>query len=1679
MSWKSRRDVVVLATLLLGAFGLQMAVAQKGRIRPPIDVVDPSQPPPKPRSDASEFYGFDLPTEEALKDRLKEIGVFIKVEDWAKAVDRLQDLLDRTDDLFAPVDSADSSKNAVRRMVNVRAEASRVVGTLPPKGLDYYRVTYGPVAAEALKTAKATGDAKQLASIMSRYLYTDAGAEATELLATALLDRGNYSAAAICFQRLFQRSSPKDLSPMTLFKATLAFQRAGGDNKFNLDLAWTNLESKTNELTIGNKKVALVDLKAYVAGRKSISSGRERYDWPMQFGDAARSAQGDGTTAFLSERWKYPTVNDSTVAGWIKRVTDYLDGTKQPHLHNFSPIAATLTRIDDGTRVSLMIYRDFWGIRARTVKDIKKDDLKAGDIYWENASSWSMEKMLKEPKAVGMLTQWLQNYIPNNVRPQILLENTVIGSLTTDNVRVYAIEDFQVTPYNPGQRFGQPGGGGPAGALGDAMHHNRLQAYDLDSGKLVWEAGVAGGKGDLNDSFFLGPPLPLNGKLYALNEKDQELRLVTLDPATGNVLVKPQRLADMREKITTEINRRFNADHLAYGEGFLVCPTNAGGILAVDLLTSNQVWAYGYRDKPEQVAQPGMGQPGFPGGGGIAIGPGGMMPPGTIQLTKDITWRATPPVITEGKVVFTAPDATAVHCVNLRDGSRLWKNARKEGDLYFAGVFAGKALVVGRNYARAINIADGAELWAVETGMPSGIGIASKDLYYLPLAQSVKTREPGIALVDMNNGRLHALTRSRPKVDPKDPKKINFEIPGNLLFYEGEVLSQSLTEVAAYPQLDVEMKRVSDLLAANSKDPEGLVRRGDLYLDDGKLGKAVEDLRNALSYMDSKTPADLRNKAKEKLFESLTEFMQRDFNSAEKFLKEYEDLCKVDDPGLPAEERRIRQAEEKRRKGNFYCLLGRGKENQKKLVEAFEAYMNFGTLGAIENEMMSVVDDPGVKASPMVWAQGRIVNMVANASKEEREPLEKLVADRWSKVQNSTDANTLRGFVNTFGSITAIGREARLQLAERLIADAGQDSMMDAERHLGILRVQKDDVTMAARAVEAMARLMTRKSLMEDAAYFYRVLGRDYGKVVVKDGKTGQELYNDLATDKRFLPYLDEPTVAFSGKVKVEETGVSNGYQVNLFQLEQEGEKLPFFQTIYRAAIRSDFGQFKLMYRDPETKEKDLEGYYSQALSGTFFANLFPYNYQNPSAQPRPTFQTLGHLIVVQVGHKVFALDPINKKQLWEKSLTTSTVNAGFKAQPAVDPRDGSTTIVYATPDGWIQRLGRSGPLSPIAACLLTTEGLIGVDPVTGQELWRRNDVSKNSHLYNDEQYIYTVEVALDGTPGTARVFRLHDGVTVPTRDFSDVYRTRVKMHGRTIVSGDSDGRGATLRVYDILTGKDLWKGTFAPGSKIMTPETDDLAGVVEPSGKAVVIDLNTLKTLTLKFTPDAEEKGKEVQPLEGIRPEHLQKAASVHLLRDHRDIYVVCSDPLDPTVVMQNTMQANLMPGMGLRALQVNGAIYSFDGQTGETNWYNSVQNQMLVLDEFEKVPVVLMTARFRKWTNQLMGQANFITTVRSYDKRTGKLLWDKSEDNQAGRYVQFHAIKVDVRGGKVELINSSLTWTHSLIAGPVGSAPAGGGGTGDGGKRTAAPRKGEVPLEEVTIPGVPPQVLPRLIKD
>ena len=98
----------------------------------------------------------------------------------------------------------------------------------------------------------------------------------------------------------------------------------------------------------------------------------------------------------------------------------------------------------------------------------------------------------------------------------------------------------------------------------------------------------------------------------------------------------------------------------------------------------------------------------------------------------------------------------------------------------------GKVLIVNKNRVTALNLHDGRAMWTVATSdFPSGQGVASNNVYYLPL------KKGEILAIDIDKGvvKAHNRARSTPTT------------PGNLVFYEGTVISQTPTEIMAFPQL--------------------------------------------------------------------------------------------------------------------------------------------------------------------------------------------------------------------------------------------------------------------------------------------------------------------------------------------------------------------------------------------------------------------------------------------------------------------------------------------------------------------------------------------------------------------------------------------------------------------------------------------------------------------------------------------------------------------------------------------------------------------------------------------------------------------------------------------------------------------------------------------------------------
>jgi hypothetical protein len=300
------------------------------------------------------------------------------------------------------------------------------------------------------------------------------------------------------------------------------------------------------------------------------------------------------------------------------------------------------------------------------------------------------------------------------------------------------------------------------------------------------------------------------------------------------------------------------------------------------------------------------------------------------------------------------------------------------------------------------------------------------------------------------------------------------------------------------------------------------------------------------------------------------------------------------------------------------------------------------------------------------------------------------------------------------------------------------------------------------------------------------------------------------------------------------------------------------------------------------------------------------------------------------------------------------------------------------------------------------------VDPLSGATLWSRSDITSNDRLFGDEQYILAVEVNRDGQAQIGRVFRAQDGVRVqPTADFAAAYQNRVRTVGRNILVWDAQQDGCKLRLYDPVTGKDVWKRDYPAGSTVTQTDDADLIGVVEPSGKVTALEVATNKDV-LQTTVD---------------PEHIKKVQSIALLQDSTQFYLLIRQPTDPVVNPGGGPYTNILPDTGIRSLPVNGMVYAFEKAKGKQVWRNEAVQQMLVLEHYEDLPFLLFTSRYQKPAGNGPGRFHQqVAAVKCIDKRSGKLLYD---DPAMLNGPQFHALNVDEKEGKVELIGQTMKIT------------------------------------------------------
>ncbi len=1571
---------------------------------------------------ATHFSAIKLIENDKVQQYLDLAREYIAGKEWAKAVTALQTILDGRDDLkgdfYVQVKGTDSATGEEKvRRTSAKSEANALLGSMPAEGLAVYEITVGATARNLLAEAKRKGDRELLADVAQRYMHTRAGIEANDLLATTFLDRGQFFTAALRFDRLLHlkddRYKPADL---TLFKAALAYRRAG--DLANAERIWNTLEPRLKRaggLKVGEEMVATARVRQ-VLDQIPAPTPPNAFDWPMVGGNATRTAQAKGSPPLLDEvLWARKTVldkNDETGAveergaEAHRYLTEAVRRSNQmglPVMPGFFPIAA-------GGKV---VYRTYLGITAVNVHELRDNDgkviAKPGDIEWKSTDfEASLAVVLSDPNMRGTADTWLDVYNKSNFL-YLVYENSAVGTLSTDHRLVYAVDDLAV-PAPPGYLANHVWNTPQVNdKIKPFVKSNSLQAFELDTGKIAFRLGGGDqGKNDpFADSHFLGVPLAVGGKLYVLNEaNDGQLRLFTIDVRVENkadgpkytpVVVPPVQVlgtvAD-HHKVTHDIARRATTVHLAYGEGVLVCPTNAGELLGVDLMSRTLAWAYPYRQSPPQNGSLVQNNPQM-----------GFQPPNRVMALTYSNWKVSPPVIADGKVVFTAPDSIAVHCINLRDGTPVWTVRQQDNDLFLAGVYDGKVLIVGKNSVRAYKLSNGDHAWTVATSdVPSGQGVASKNIYYLPL------RKGEIMAIDVARGTIWHNRSAAPGA----------RSPGNLVFYEGAVLSQTVEEVVAYPQLTAKLDLASKALAKNPDDLEKRTLRGELLLRDGQTQAAVDDLRTVWL---KKPEGELGKRVRQQLYDALTDLVQADFAKARgKYLKEYEELCNVPDDAQ----------EQERRQAKFLRILGQGLESQGELVEAFQAYRKFGSLPLFRTEGIPSTEDPAQKIPSNVWLRGRVMSMLAKATPEQRRPLEAKIAEEWKAVDAKNDIEAIRSFVGMFDVPFAVGREARLRLADLIIERRDQSAYLEAELSLQQLRVPglREDPNVGGRALDALARLEISKGSddsMKLAMSYYKELANEFPRTAVRGKQTGAELFRELFNDKRFLAYISDTQVSWPrGEIKGRELDpqkVGIGLQGFIFQ--PSGDLSPVLQQTRLVLDPVNSTTPILRVLDMATNKLRGEPIVLDNVPANARYYQYLYNQANgnqaffPDARFR-FFQGTGHLAVLQVGTVAYGIDLSSVKRLWRYDLLEVTQPQPTAPQVMPDPEGNIwlTVIDQFGRQSTRTRIGTVGAVEPSYVALTTSKGLVVLDPLRGTPLWTKINVPPQTEIFGDDQHIYLVNTSSAGVTGPSQVLRASDGSPVAdAKDFTTVYRHRVRTFGRKLLAADPAGGKLTLRLYDVLAGKDLWREAFDPKAVVLQCEDRNLAGAIEPNGKIRVYDLDTHKPVldsnVLRFRVTQEDVNSLQKPL---------------LLSDKDFFYVALNTPVDTTKVMGGVLANNF--GNGLRCAPVNGWFCAFERKTGEFVWHleSRTNNQMIVLEQFKNLPILLFSVRYNEQTGGPGGGIGVrgVSYTGSVNKETGKVIWWPVDPRPSNGSAQFYSFAVNVRAGTINMIGYTGTVQH-----------------------------------------------------
>jgi outer membrane protein assembly factor BamB len=1462
-----------------------------------------------------------------LLRHLKAARRLLAQERFIEAVELLDKTLGQTfeqytQDYFVPTKR--TSKQTSDAYYSLRGEVRNLIGKLPTKGRDAYETKYGTKAKKLLSAALRSGDSDALEAIARRYYHTHAGYQATLLIGRRLLNDDSPTAAIRLLHELSQSpQARRQLEPHLSSLLAAAHARVGQNREAESILAKIRKQLPRIQFMIGGKRLDDASWLKTIQQTAQHTSVSDDTEWPVYLGNRARAAIPQGGTPLLSSRWHVDLAGDPTVSRLLQqRSQQYLDA-EIPVLPAMHPIVIGNTLL------------------VRTLRELVAIDMRSGRRVWytQQLGAQSFEKMIKRDNP---LENTLLNEQTTKALDQRAWDDMVFGTLSCDDQRVYAIEGMPLasnirnrvsaSPFNNALRN-----------WSRTQSHNQLTAYRLDSqGKRAWSVGgeTGGASPELAGIFFLGPPLPVADRLYAIAESHDEIRLVVLSPHDGHVLWS-QQLAVVEQGIThpSQRLRRLVGATPSYFGGVLICPTSAGAVVAVDVIERSLLWAHQYRREEHIVASRAE------------------MISEQMASEGATRWIDSTATIVGDRLFVTPVGTDDLLCIRMTDGKLLWKSPRGDG-IYVACAQDGKVIVVGRQHIKAWNLADGKPAtWRQTTrskdspyidlggqqklpagSMPSGRGYYSDGHYFLPLSSAE------IIKIRLSDGAIVQQIAS-----------LNGVVPGNLICASNQVISQSFSSLHAFSQREPMLAQAQLQLKNNPDDAQALAALGEVQLADGNHAKALDYFHRAYQH---KAHRAYQHKASLRLRQLLVTSLLRAVESDYASVVEQSELL-------------ASLINDDQNRATFLRYKADGLRNSGKTAAALAIYLELLDAPTKLGELESAGDHLSVRRER--WIAPRLKALYDAATPTQRKHIDDQLNQRWASLAKTKSLEKFRAFITAVDGLPA-ANVAKETLVDALARSALPDKTL-LEREL-LLRELAASHAQAGKSTAWRARMVENIPANHWTKSKDSLEGKDWPAGAIDTRVTRNRQRRSRVSESPYgehevMPIFSLPLVGKNASV----------FRKHNFSIDPNTQDL---------IIRDGLGQKKLSISLGEpTQDARAEmtaGGWGQASARGHLLmvacgdSLYALDTLQPKRSPADRILWQRRLTTEIPGAPGMY-----------SGIETAVLNTAL----------GSRRVI--TTDDLGRAIARPGPVTKNGIVYQQAKHLICADPLTGKPHWIREDLPAGCEIWADDQHVVVVPPSNKSTSNNnateAWVLRGADGKLLAKRQLPRI-EEHVLTNGCNLVTwsrlGDDPaadpglndlfederpGIKRRLTIHHLVTGKT--RHFDFPGGAKAWPVDDHAIAVITPSGEFSLKSLPTGDTLLEHQLPaETNLTGIHVQATD----EHVFLAVHRPGRKLPRGVKYATPESTDDWDIEDYEVDSSQF---GSGGILTSGRIYAFDRSSKKFIWQAPVEYDHYLPIQNQPADIPLLVLVRRKIKKHSNGGHVTGVSLRCLDRRTGQVVY------------------------------------------------------------------------------------------